>query len=87
MTSHIEETDTGHQEFPDLVDICEEPFKKGPKTHQDEVREMVEETQNAIENESSRKRPGWRVGVLAATVLLTTALILTASFAAFSDTT
>ncbi|MCH8984963.1 MAG: hypothetical protein IH943_12850 [Acidobacteria bacterium] len=48
---------------------------------------MVDETQPAIENHDSRKRPGWRVGVLAATVLLTTALILTASFAAFSDTT
>jgi len=48
---------------------------------------MVDETQPAIENHDSRKRPGWKVGVLAATVLLTTALILTASFAAFSDTT
>ena len=48
---------------------------------------MVDETQPAIENHDSRKRPGWRVGVLAATVLLTTALILTASFAAFSGTT
>ena len=48
---------------------------------------MVDETQPAIKNDGSRKRPGWRVGVLAATVLLTTALILTASFAAFSDTT
>ena len=48
---------------------------------------MVAETQNAIENDGSRKRAGWKVGVLAATVLLTTALILTASFAAFSDTT
>lgn len=48
---------------------------------------MVDETQNAIENDGSRKRRGWKVGVLAATVLLTTALILTASFAAFSDTT
>lgn len=48
---------------------------------------MVDETQPAIKNDGSRKRPWWRVGVLAATVLLTTALILTASFAAFSDTT
>ncbi len=48
---------------------------------------MVDETQPAIKNDGSRKRPGWKVGVLAATVLLTTALILTASFAAFSDTT
>ena len=48
---------------------------------------MVNETQPAIKNDGSRKRPGWKVGVLAATVLLTTALILTASFAAFSDTT
>ena len=48
---------------------------------------MVDETQPAIENHDSRKRPGWRVGILAATVLLTTALILTASFAAFSGTT
>ena len=48
---------------------------------------MVDETQPATKNDGSRKRPGWKVGVLAATVLLTTALILTASFAAFSDTT
>ena len=87
MTSHIEQTDTNHQGFSDLVDIGEDPLEKDPKTHKDEVREMVDETQPAIKNDSSRKPPGWRVGVLAATVLLTTALILTASFAAFSDTT
>ena len=65
----------------------ENSLEKVPQTDHEEVKKMVDETQPAIENHDSRKRPGWRVGVLAATVLLTTALILTASFAAFSGTT
>ncbi len=48
---------------------------------------MVDETQNAIENDGSRKRRAPRFWVLAATVLLTAAFIVTASIAAFSDTT
>ena len=46
---------------------------------------MVDKTQPAIENHSSRKRPG--LGILAGAVLLTGAFIVTASIAAFSDTT
>ncbi|MEE8405818.1 MAG: hypothetical protein V3S32_01560 [Acidimicrobiia bacterium] len=48
---------------------------------------MPNATHPAIENDSSRKRPLARVGVLGAAVLLTSALIVTASVAAFSDTT
>ena len=46
---------------------------------------MVDKTQPAIENHGSRKRPG--LGILAGAVLLTGAFIVTASIAAFSDTT
>ena len=46
---------------------------------------MVDEAQPAIENQDSRKGP--RVGILAGAVLLTGAFIVTASLAAFSDTT
>ena len=46
---------------------------------------MVDKTQPAIENHSSRKRPG--LGILAGAVLLTGAFIVTASIAAFSATT
>ena len=46
---------------------------------------MVDKTQPAIENHVSRKRPG--LGILAGAVLLTGAFIVTASIAAFSDTT
>ena len=46
---------------------------------------MVDKTQPAIENHGSRKRPGF--GILAGAVLLTGAFIVTASIAAFSDTT
>ena len=46
---------------------------------------MVDKTQPAIENHRSRKRPG--LGILAGAVLLTGAFIVTASIAAFSDTT
>ncbi len=47
---------------------------------------MVDRTQPEVENDGSRKRlaPFW---VFAATVLLTAAFIVTASIAAFSDTT
>ena len=48
---------------------------------------MVNQTQPAIENHGSRKRPVASVGALAAAVLLTAGLIVTASIAAFSDTT
>ena len=48
---------------------------------------MVDETQTEVENDGSRKRPAAMFWVLAATVLLTTAFIVTASLAAFSDTT
>ncbi len=48
---------------------------------------MPNQTQPASENDSSRKRPMARVGVLGAAVLLTSALIVTASLAAFSVTT
>lgn len=48
---------------------------------------MPNQTQSANENHGSRKRPMARVGVLGAAVLLTSALIVTASVAAFSDTT
>lgn len=46
---------------------------------------MVNQTQPAIENHGSRKRPG--LGILAGAVLLTGAFIVTASIAAFSATT
>ena len=48
---------------------------------------MVDETQPEVENDGSRKRPAAMFWVLAATVLLTAAFIVTASLAAFSDTT
>jgi len=48
---------------------------------------MVNQTLEAIENHGSRKRPVASVGALAAAVLLTAGLIVTASIAAFSDTT
>lgn len=48
---------------------------------------MDSKTQPAIENLGIRKRPAASVGVLAAAVLLTAAFIVTASIAAFSDTT
>ena len=46
---------------------------------------MVDEAQPAIENHDSRKGP--RVGILIGAMLLTGAFIVTASLAAFSDTT
>jgi len=48
---------------------------------------MPNQTHPANENDSSRRRPLARFGVLGAAVLLSSALIVTASLAAFSDTT
>ncbi len=48
---------------------------------------MDSKSQTAIENHGIRKRSEASVGVLAAAVLLTAAFIVTASIAAFSDTT
>lgn len=48
---------------------------------------MVNQTQPAFENHGTRKRPVASVGALAAAVLLAAGLIVTASIAAFSDTT
>ena len=49
---------------------------------------MQENAKTATQDEArSRKRPVASIGVLGAAVLLTTALIMTASMAAFSDTT
>jgi len=46
---------------------------------------MVDKTEPAIENDDSRRRP--RFGILVGAVLLTGVFIVTASIAAFSDTT